>query len=171
MEVLATRQDGFQELLNRHSGILFRVARTYARQPDDQLDLVQEIKVNLWVAYPKFDDSRSFSTWMYRIALNTAISWTRKVGVRRHEPLEEESLVSLKAAEPDEDLETVYRLIDRLDPFNRALLLLYLDDLSHADIAQILGISAGNVATKISRLKQQLRNQINQEEQEWNSKN
>lgn len=163
VDVMASQQDAFQGLLDRHAGILYRVVNTYARHADDQSDLIQEIKVNLWQAFPKYDPARSFSTWMYRIALNTAISSIRKSEVRqRHEP------VVSPSQPPDENVKALYELIDSLDPMSRALLMLYLDDLSHAEIGEVLGITPGNVATRISRLKQQLRQQTQEEEKQWN---
>ena len=139
-----------------------RVVRTYCRHRDDQQDLAQEIRVELWRAFPKYDESRSFSTWMYRIALNVAISWTRRTAVRhRHTtPLTDAGAEPATSA-PTEEIQTLYRLIDGLDPLNRALLLLYLEDLSHAEIGEVLGITPNNVAVKLGRLKQRLRDGAN----------
>ena len=149
----------FGELLERHRGIVFKVAATYCRNPADREDVAQEIVTQLWRAFPKFDATRTFSTWMYRIALNVAISFVRGNSVReRHTvALDETHDVedgSAGAAEQDERTRLLYAFIDRLDELNRALLLLYLDEHSYRDIAAILGITETNVATKISRLKQ-----------------
>ncbi len=148
--------DRFEELIQAHVGIVFRVVRTYSRTLEDQQDLAQEIKVQLWRAFPNYDGSRAFSTWMYRIALNAAISWRRRARVE-HVALDSVAAVAADAGGDDE--RALYLIIDGLDPLNRALLLLYLDDLSHAEIGDVLGLSAANVATKISRLKQRLRNE------------
>lgn len=146
----------FVALLESHRGIVFRVVRTYCRHSDDGQDLAQEIRLQLWRAFGKYDERRAFSTWMYRIALNVAISWSR--GVRRDLPtVGLEDVADRAVAEVDDDARVLYSLIEGLDPMNRALLLLVLDDLSHAEIGEIMGISAGNVATKVSRLKQRLR--------------
>jgi RNA polymerase sigma-70 factor (ECF subfamily) len=149
----------FAELLERHRGIVVKVAGTYCRNPADREDVAQEIVVQLWRAFPKFDATRTFSTWMYRIALNVAISFVRTASVReRHNvALDETHDVedsSAGAAEQDERTRLLYAFIDRLDALNRALLLLYLEEHSYRDIAAILGITETNVATKISRLKQ-----------------
>lgn len=167
-ESIAAQQEQFESLLASHSGIVFRVVQTYSRHPEDQQDLAQEIKLQLWRAFSKYDESRSFSTWMYRISLNTAISWTRRSSLRnRHAAPLDENLS--QPATANEDLSALYELIDGLDPMNRALLLLYLEDLDHAEIGEVLGITSGNVATKLSRLKQQLRTQATPKEQEqWN---
>ena len=153
----------FGELLQRHRGIVLKVAGTYCHNPADRDDLAQEIAAQLWRSYPSFDPSKTFSTWMYRVALNVAISFARSRTVREqhtvalderlHDPIDED------AADPeaDERLSVLYGLIDRLDTLNRALLLLYLDERSHKEIADVLGITETNVATKIGRLKQRLR--------------
>jgi RNA polymerase sigma factor (sigma-70 family) len=149
----------FAALLERHRGIVLKVAATYCRNPADREDVAQEIVTQLWRAFPKFDATRTFSTWMYRIALNVAISFVRTNSVReRHTVAFDETHdfedMSAGAAEQDERTRVLYAFIDRLDSLNRALLLLYLDERSYRDIGAILGITETNVATKISRLKQ-----------------
>ena len=161
-----TREDldrQFQALLQRHRGIVFKVANTYARSPEDRADLAQEIAAQGWRAFAKYDPARSFSTWLYRIALNVAISHHRSSELRnRHAVALDESLHDIGDerggdAEQDEQVRMLYRFIDALDPLNRALLLLYLEQKSYREIADILGISETNVATKINRLKQRIR--------------
>lgn len=157
----------FAELLDRHRGIVIKVAATYCRNPADREDVAQEIVAQLWRAFPKFDATRTFSTWMYRIALNVAISFVRanSVRVRHTVALDETHDVedsSAGRAEEDERTRLLYAFIDRLDELNRALLLLYLDEHSYRDIAAILGIMETNVATKISRLKQRFAREIAQ---------
>lgn len=151
----------FEELLARNRKIVFKVASTYARHADDRADLVQEIVAQCWRAFPGYDAARPFSTWMYRIALNVAISFVRGAAHRdRHSVALDESLHDVASdAEPeaDERVRALYRFIDQLDALNRALLLLYLEERSYREIADILGISETNVATKISRLKQRIR--------------
>jgi RNA polymerase sigma-70 factor (ECF subfamily) len=161
------RQAEFHALLEAHRRIVLKVAGTYARHPEDRADLGQEIAAQLWRAFPAFDAGRSaFSTWMYRIALNVAISHVRSHAPRRGlvEPLDEahgevagDDGSGHEAADAGRVLQ---RLIAGLDPFDRALLLLYLDERPQREIAQVLGISETNVATKIGRLKQRLRQQM-----------
>jgi RNA polymerase sigma-70 factor (ECF subfamily) len=155
----ADAESQFAELLERHRGIVFKVAATYCRNAADREDVAQEIVTQLWRAFPKYDATRTFSTWMYRIALNVAISFVRSNTLReRHTVALDETHdvedASAAAPEQDERIKLLHAFIDRLDALNRALLLLYLDDRSHRDIAAILGITETNVATKISRLKQ-----------------
>jgi len=145
-----------------HRGILYKVARAYGRSTADRDDLVQETVAQLWRAYPRYDARFRFSTWMYRIALNVAISWRRREQTReRHLVADGEAVLQFAGApdprEDDEDLALLYRCIDRYDDLNKALLMLYLDGRSHQEISEVLGITPTNVATKIGRLKDRLR--------------
>ena len=159
-------QVDFEALLELHRGIVFKAANTYCWRPEDRDDLAQEIVAQLWRAWPKYDTSRPFSTWMYRIALNVAISFVRKEVRHRRvfTPLEEESHDTgyPPSTDPDtrEHMERLRRFIAAEPPFERALLLLYLEDKSQKEIAEILGITPTNVSTKISRLKQRIRTEI-----------
>lgn len=162
-------QARFAGLLAQHRGIVLKIAHGYCRDPEDRRDLVQDIHAQLWRAFPAFDPARSqFSTWLYRIALNVAISQVRHTSLRRrhHANLDDEAIAALPDPatrdphEADAGIHALYAVIDRLDPLNRALMLLYLDERSHRDIAEILGISASNVATKIGRLKQRIRDDL-----------
>ena len=163
-----SHQREFEALLHAHRGIVFKVASVYAASAADRDDLAQEIRVQLWRSFGHYDERRAkFSTWMYRIALNVAISQLRRRKASpesRAEPLEAHHLDSIGGgegiAETDERLAALYACIGRLDPLNRALILLYLEDRSHAEIADVLGISETNVATKIGRIKQKLRGQM-----------
>ena len=161
------RHDAFSALLQRHRGIVFKVANTYARLAEDRADLAQEIAAQLWHAYPNYDPARSFSTWMYRVALNVAISHVRDHSMRRRHhavPLDEDMHEVMDAGVVDHEREQHIRLlqhfIQRQAPLDRALLLLYLEDRPQREIAEILGIGESNVSTKIGRLKQRIRNEL-----------
>lgn len=166
MAIEANRQDEFRGLLERHRKIVFKVANTYGHLPDDRADLAQEIAAQLWRAFPGYDPQRTFSTWMYRIALNVAISYVRTESHRQryavpldddlHDIADDHGIDH----EADERVRALHGFIGQLEPLNRALLLLYLEDRSTREIADILGISETNVSTKISRLKQRIRNDI-----------
>lgn len=164
----ATHSPPFEALLHEHRGIILKVAAVYARDLEDRRDLAQEIRVQLWRSFGRYEASRAkLSTWMYRIALNVAISYRRRDGALlagRVEPLDAHHLDTLAdssgAAEEDERLTALYAFIGELDALNRALILLYLEDRSYAEIAEVLGISETNVATKIGRIKQKLRGRI-----------
>ena len=156
-------RDRFQGLLAQHERIVFKVSGMYCRNAEDRRDLAQEIAIQAWRSFAGYDAARSFSTWLYRIALNVAISQARSAGLReRHAvPLDEQvhDVVDERALphEADERVRELQRCIDALGPLDRALMLLYLEERSHAEIADVLGITATNVATKINRLKQRIR--------------
>ena len=160
-------RDTFGTLLQRNSGIVFKVANSYARDIDDRAELAQEIAAQLWHAYPNYDPTRSFSTWMYRIALNVAISHLRHLELRRRHdavPLDDalHDVVDGNAADPEQQqrLHLLQGFIARQPPLDRALLLLYLEELPQREIADILGITESNVSTKIGRLKQRIRDEF-----------
>jgi RNA polymerase sigma-70 factor (ECF subfamily) len=160
------RQDGFLILLDEHKKILYKVASSYCRNTADRQDLVQEMVVQLWRSFDRYDERYRFSTWMYRIALNVAISFYRSEARRSrfHVPAEEH-LLEIPAEAPgsahlDDGLQLLQRSIEQLDELDRALVILYLDENRYDTIAEILGISETNVGTKISRIKQRLRRDL-----------
>ncbi len=156
---------GFEARLRAHAGIVRKVAGSYAWTSHDRDDLMQDIVAALWQAWPRYDPTRPFSTWMYRVALNTAISQVRgETRRRRHHVAYDADLHDAEAPardlEEDEQLVLLQRAMHSLDPLNRALLMLHLDECSHRDIAEVLGISESNVGTKLNRLKERLRNTL-----------
>lgn len=158
-----SRQEEFLSLLEENRKILYKVASSYCRNPTDRQDLTQEIVVQLWRSFDRYDERYKFSTWMYRIALNVAISFYRSESRRsRNTVPAEDSILEIAddrgAAEPDENLQLLQSFIEQLDELDRALIILYLDGNSYDTIAEVLGISETNVGTKVSRIKQKLRN-------------
>ena len=162
-------QQRFEALLREHRRIVFKVAGVYARDRHDRDDLAQEIAAQLWRSFGRFDERcAKFTTWMYRVALNVAISYARNArrsGADHLEPLDPAQLETVagpgntqhEAMERDERIAALHAFIARLDALSRALVLLYLEDHSYAEIADVLGISETNVATKLNRIKQKLR--------------
>ena len=162
-----TQQSTFAELIGQHRRIIFKVANTYGFHAQDRDDLAQEITAQLWRAFPGYDMQRTFSTWMYRVALNVAISHVRVQSMRnRHDavPLDDalHDVADTGAIdhESDQHLRLLQGFIARQPPLDRALLLLYLEDRPQREIAEILGISEANVSTKVGRLKQRLRDEL-----------
>jgi RNA polymerase sigma-70 factor (ECF subfamily) len=156
---------GFQALLQAHRGIVAKVAGTYAWHPDDRDDLMQEIATQLWRAWPGYDPQRPAATWMYRIALNVAISHVRgrTRGVQPEPFGDHHGEVDDPHAhdhEARQQVDLLHRFIHAQPPLDRALLLLYLEDRSYREMADVLGLSETNVATKISRLKQRVRSEL-----------
>ena len=158
------QQDEFLILLDQHKKILHKIAGSYGRTAADRQDLVQEMVVQLWRSFGNYDDRYRFSTWMYRVALNVAISFHRSEARRsRHIVPAEDSILESAAEAPipaNEDVRLLYEAMARLDELDRALLLLHLDGNTYDTIAEILGISETNVGTKLSRLKQRLRRDL-----------
>ncbi len=169
-DAMDSPQTRFAALLEQHRGIVFKVAATYCRHRDDRQDLAQEIAAQLWRAFRGYDPARPFPTWMYRIALNVAISHVRSSGSRAPAvSLDDEMHDShpgfsvddgTAQHEADQQLRALYAVIDKQSPMDRALLLLWLEDRSQREIAEVIGISESNVATKLNRLKQRIREQI-----------
>ncbi|SHK04962.1 RNA polymerase sigma-70 factor, ECF subfamily [Reichenbachiella agariperforans] len=160
-------REAFLEMLESHKRIIFKICHSYCRDSEDQKDLVQEVIVQLWNSYHKYDDRFKRSTWVYRIALNVAISaYRKKITRNKHfDRMEEDSFVDIKTTDEDEQDENILRLnqfIAELDELNRALMILYLDDHSHDEIASILNISVSNVGTKINRIKQKIKREWTQ---------
>lgn len=153
-------QAEFQEQIEKHKKILYKICSLYCRDADDRQDLAQEILVELWRAFPRFDRQRVFSTWMYRVGINAAISFSRReLSRKRHVvTMEDQILSEIPLTEADKTSSTMlHAVIEGFDPLNKALLLLYLDGNSHGEISEVLGISATNVGTKIGRLKEALK--------------
>ncbi|MBB4655142.1 RNA polymerase sigma-70 factor (ECF subfamily) [Xanthomonas sp. F14] len=156
----------FNALLQQHRGIVLKVATSYCWNPDDRAELAQDITVQLWRAFPGYDAGRRFSTWMYRIALNVAISDLRGRSRAPQDPLPLEavadSIADPLARDPAhaQQVAALHGFIALLPPLERALMLLYLDAHSYREIGEVLGISETNVATKLSRLKARIRAEL-----------
>lgn len=149
----------FIELINNNRALLFKVCNLYCADPESRKDLFQEIVLQLWKSYPGFRKQAAGSTWMYRVALNTAIS-----NFRNESRKPENTSLTLSALEiPDmdatDDLENKSALhlsIKRLTEIEKAIVLLYLDEKSYAEISEIIGISNSNVGVRINRIKNKL---------------
>jgi RNA polymerase sigma factor (sigma-70 family) len=153
-------EERFQSLLDEHKKILYKVCNLYCNNRDDREDLAQEIAIQLWRSFGSFDGRCRFSTWMYRIAINVAISFYRREITRTRHILSDDGRLLNVVAEtsnPSEELQVLYQFIEELDPLNKALVLLYLDGNTYLEMAEVLGISETNVATKIGRLKKTMR--------------
>lgn len=157
-----TSQERFTTLLAQHPGALRKVALTYGAKAEDREDLAQEILVQLWRSFGSYDQTRPFATWMYRVALNVAISHVRRV--TRTPVVVDPEGVPLDPPDPrserdesDDRTQILQRLMASLDELDRALLLLHLEERSYREIADVLGLSESNVGTKLNRIRQRLR--------------
>ncbi len=157
-----SRETVFKHWLNQHSGLIFKVARTFAPGDADRDDLVQEILLQLWRSLPRFEGKARESTWIYRVALNTALAWHR--GENKRRAAQSPVLAIEELPEPDDPLArerdelvvNLYAAIRRLPKVDAALVLLYLDDLSYREMADVLGISETNVGVKLNRARKTL---------------
>lgn len=152
-------QKAFLKIVEVNQGIIYKVCKIYRDSREDQEDLFQEIVLQLWKSYPKFREESKVSTWMYRIALNTAIATFRKNKIE----LEFKESISKNynsnyTEVQSENEERMFEAIRTLNKAERALIALYLEDYSHKEIAEITGITENYVGVKISRIKEKLKN-------------
>jgi len=158
-------KEKFISVIKENQKLIYKVCNSYCSNTDNRKDLEQEILVQLWQSFKKFDGRVKLSTWIYKIALNTAISFYRRNGKHNNNRVKLDALIiSLQNfednSEQSELISTLYRFIEKLNGLDKALILLYLDNKKHKEIAETLGISETNVATKISRIKKTLREQF-----------
>jgi len=158
-------EHNFVELLEKHQNIVHKICRLYTNNQEAHNDLFQEITIQLWKAYPKFRGESKFSTWMYRVALNTAITLYRK-SKRRVKTQDYESVFfKIKAEEYDDttekQLSVMYAALHELNDIDKALVFLYLEDKNYNEISDTLGISEVNARVKMNRIKKKLRSILN----------
>lgn len=151
--------------LQDNQNIVHKVCTLYTNDRDSHNDLFQEITIQLWKAYPKFRGDAKFSTWMYRVALNTAITLYRK-RKRRIDTADYESIIfKIKADEYDEteeiQLKLMYKAVKQLGDIDKALVFLYLEDKNYTEISDTLGITEVNARVKMNRIKTKLRTILN----------
>jgi len=152
----------FDELLVQHTGLIHKIAWAYCRDAALRADVAQEIAAQLWRAYARYDGRCQPLTWLYRIALNVAITCYRREQRYRQrlQPMTTEPVGDAAPAEPDEALRQLRAAIDGLPSLDRALVLLHLDGTDHATAAEVLGLSVSNVGTRLFRIKDRLRTVI-----------
>ncbi|HJR78914.1 MAG TPA: RNA polymerase sigma factor [Anaerolineales bacterium] len=148
----------FDEWISQHKGIVFKIIRAYAFNPNDQDDLFQEISLQLWQSIPEFRGEAKSSTWIYRVALYAATVWVRKEKKRLPtQPLTDiEPILTVTTQPRDDRSDWLYEQIGQLEPIDRSVSLLLLDGFSYKEMADMLGISESNVGVKVHRIKQDL---------------
>ncbi len=154
----------FIAFLKENQRIVHKVCRIYTDNKEDHEDLFQEITIQLWKSFPGFKGDAKFSTWMYRVALNTAITLFKKA--KRNDVTTEIDVSSLRIEyetyEDDEHkLKRMYQAIYTLSDIEKALIMMYLEDKSYREIGEILGITEGNARVKMNRAKNNLKQQLN----------
>ena len=155
-------EQDFAQIVREHKGTIYTVCYMFSKNEEEVADLFQEILINLWSGFQKFRGDCSLNTWVYRISLNTCISSERKKK-SRGETVPLEMNINL-FDDPGEDIKQIRLLqerISRLGPFDRAIILLWLENMSYDEIGAIVGISAKNVSVRLFRIKEQLKNMSN----------
>ncbi len=156
------REGLFHAWVGQHLALVARVAKSYADTEEDCQELIQEILLQVWLSIPRFERKAKPSTWIYRVAINTALAWQRRdqrQRRRRFRPLVwamDVATSETEQAHEGEKLERLYAAIRRLPKADAALVLMHLDDLSYREIAEILGISEVNVGVKLNRVRKAL---------------
>jgi len=159
-------QEQFLELIKENNGIIHKVCHLYCHSTQNRQDLFQEILLQLWKAFPKFRNESKISTWMYRIALNTAISDFRKqqrrIGTVDGALPESAGLYDHDLIEQKERLVVLQRAVNHLSDIEKALVMLYLEEKDYHEMEEVLGIKQANLRVKMSRIKEKLRRQVEQ---------
>ncbi|WP_271766009.1 RNA polymerase sigma factor [Aquimarina algiphila] len=150
-------KDTFLEIIESHKLIIFKICNMYCKDTEDKKDLVQEVILQLWKSFPKYDESFKLSTWIYRISLNVSISNYRKLSTRQKyfDSMSHGNMVVAvdKTQDMEEQTHLLRQMIDQLNEVNKAIIILYLEEKSYEEIAAILSISKSAVGVRINRIK------------------
>ena len=161
----------FRQWLAEHTGLLLKVVRSFAETPADQDDLFQEILLQVWLSLPNFRSASKPTTWLYRVALNTALAWKRTEKKRWHRQgspsvpdIAAPTVASAESQRNDAIVDQLYAAIRALPPAKRALVVLYLDGFTYREIADVVGISETNVGVSLNRIKKELAASVKEDE-------
>ncbi len=158
---MTSTEHEFLERMEKHKGVIFKISRMYMENLDDQKDLFQEITYQVWKSYTSFEGKSEFSTWLYRIALNTAIVFLKSEKKRSIIQNEDVHQFKLKEEEynfqDEHNLKKMYEAIQKLNPIDKALIFYYLEDISGKEMAENMGISEVNARVKLNRAKEKLK--------------
>jgi RNA polymerase sigma-70 factor (ECF subfamily) len=158
-----SKKESFITAIKNNEGIIYKIAAVYTNDVHDKNDLVQEIIYQLWKSFDSFDQRSALSTWMYRVAMNVAV-YHLKTSKRKINTVslqgEFTDIIETENAQFEEKLQIFRTHLNNLNLLDKGIVMLYLEDKSYEEIAQIIGISASNVGTKLSRIKEKLRTQI-----------
>jgi len=148
--------------MDEHQGIVHHISAMYANSLEERDDLSQEIILQLWRSFRSFQDQSKFSTWLYRVALNTAISYLRKSKKFQWTTLDKADGIAIDPIDNlDGDIRHLYQAINKLSKVDRAITMLYLEEYSYEEMAEILGITPINVGVRINRIKKRLKKIMN----------
>ncbi len=156
------RRTEFERCIAEYSRVINKICYMYAVDMDSFNDLRQEVLINVWQGLENFENKAKMSTWLYRVSLNTCITYSSKEKkYTSHEILNDNIYTCDTSQEYIRQLQEMYRLIDKLSRLEKALILLWLDEISYDEISSIMGISRNNVASKLRRIKEKLTNMAN----------
>lgn len=157
------KEEVFRLLLKEYGKIIYKVCYLYAVDEENFKDLRQEILIHLWNGFAEFRGDAKLSSWVYRVSLNTCISYYRRYGSKGTTlPLDSVSELTAEESRKTEELREMYRLINRLNRLEKAIILLWLDERSYKEIAEIIGLPRNNIAAKLMRIKKKLNEMANQ---------
>ena len=159
-------QNEFVTLIEKHQNLIHKICRLYTKSDVEHKDLFQEITIQLWKAYPNFRGDSKFSTWMYRVGINTAITLYRKSKRRIQSFSFEEIAYKVPQSESyddteDKQLKSIYNAVKALNDIDKAVIFLYLENKSYKEISDTIGITEVNARVKMNRIKNKLKKQLN----------
>lgn len=156
------KQKRFEQMVNQNKGTIYTVCYMFSKDSDEVADLFQETRINLWKGMPEKDEISNIKGWIYRVSLNTCISLNRKKKSRPTVPLTMDIDLFESKGEKEQQVEMLHKRITRLQPFDRAIVLLWLEDISYEEIGLILGITAKNVSVRLTRIREKLKQMYNE---------
>ena len=148
-------------MIREHKSTIYTVCFMFSKDSDEVSDLFQEVLINLWKGYPSFRNQSSIDTWIWRVSFNTCISYERKKRKRATLPLTMDINLFEDKDEDSRQIRQLYDRIHRLKPFDRAIVLLWLENMSYEEIGAIVGISTKNVSVRLYRIKEELKKMSN----------
>jgi RNA polymerase sigma-70 factor (ECF subfamily) len=160
------KKELFIAAIKHNERLIYKIASVYTNNIEDQNDLVQEITYQLWKSFETFKQKSNFSTWMYRVAMNVAIHYLKTAKKKIATIPIDDNILHIREAAPndqEEQWKLFKQLIDRLSLLDKGIVILYLEEKSYEEIAEILGISKSNVGTKLSRIKEKMKHQISKQ--------
>lgn len=156
------KQKRFEQMVNQNKGTIYTVCYMFSKDSDEVADLFQETLINIWKGMPEKDEISNIKGWIYRVSLNTCISLNRKKKSRPTVPLTMDIDLFESKGEKEQQVEMLHKRITRLQPFDRAIVLLWLEDISYEEIGLILGITAKNVSVRLTRIREKLKQMSNE---------
>lgn len=157
---MENKEKRFEQIVTETKSLIYTVCYMFSKDQQEVEDLFQQSLINMWNGFDGFQDKSSVKTWVYRVSLNTCISWDRKKKVKT-EPLDMNMNLFTDQDEDTKQINMLYKRINQLGPFDRAIVLLWLENMSYQEIGDIVGISAKNVSVRLVRIREELKKMSN----------